>query len=124
MMDYKNLLWPQWRTALPQLAVYRRMFWTDYLIVLATNLCRMLTIETTMMLANLATKPEAKRILTAEVFLMATRTSVMMNVMVQTLRMSCALNYQCWMMRSFIFVRRKRCLRIANIQMKIFVIYI
>ena len=31
------------------------MFWTDYLIVLTTNLCRMLTIETTMMLANLAT---------------------------------------------------------------------
>ena len=31
------------------------MFWTDYLIVLKTNLCRMLTIETTMMLANLAT---------------------------------------------------------------------
>ena len=82
MMDYKNLLWPQWRTALLQLTIYRRMFWTDYLIVLATNLCRMLTIETTMLLANLATEPEAKRILTAGVFLMATRMSVIKNVMV------------------------------------------
>ena len=27
--------------ALLQLMIYRRMFWTDYLIVLATNLCRM-----------------------------------------------------------------------------------
>ena len=35
-----------------------------------------------MMLVNLATKPEAKRIPTAEVFLMATRTSVMMKLMV------------------------------------------
>ena len=34
--------------ALLQLTIYRRMFWTDYLIVLATNLCGMLTIETTM----------------------------------------------------------------------------
>ena len=42
--------------------------------------CRMLTIE--MMLANLATDPEAKRILTAGVFSMATRTSVMMKVTV------------------------------------------
>ena len=56
MMDYQNLLWSQWRMALLQLTIYRRMFWTDYLIVLATNLCRMLTIETTMMFANLATK--------------------------------------------------------------------
>ena len=64
------------------LTIYRRMFWTDYLIVLARNLCRMLTIETTMMLANLATEPEAKRILTAGIFSMATQTSVMMNVMV------------------------------------------
>ena len=55
----------------------------DYLIVLATNLCRMLMIEITlMMLANLATEPEAKRILTAEVFSMATRTSVIKNVTV------------------------------------------
>ena len=65
-----------------QLTIYRRMLWTDYLIVLATNLCRMLTIETTMMLANLSTEPEAKRILTAGVFSMASRTSVMMNVTV------------------------------------------
>ena len=35
-----------------------------------------------MMLANLATEPEAKRILTAGVFSMATRTSVIKNVMV------------------------------------------
>ena len=63
------------------LTIYRHMFWTDYLIVLATNLCRMLTIETTMMLANLATEPVAKRILTAGVFSMATRTSVIKNVM-------------------------------------------
>ena len=42
----------------------------------------MLTIETMMMLANLATEPEAKRILTAGVFSMATRMSVMMKVMV------------------------------------------
>ena len=42
----------------------------------------MLTIETTMMLVNLATKPEAKRILTVGVFSNATRTSVIMNVMV------------------------------------------
>ena len=78
------MLWPQWRTALLELTIYRRMFWTDYLIVLATNLCRMLTIETTMsmILANLATEPEAKPILTAGVFSMATRTSVMMNVTV------------------------------------------
>ena len=59
---------------------------------------------------ELATEPEAKRILTAGVFSMATQTSVMMNVTVKTLRMSCALNYQCWMIRSFIFVRRKRCM--------------
>ena len=52
------------------------------LIVLAMNLCRMLTIKTTMMLANLAAKPVAKQILTAGVFLMATQTSVMMNVTV------------------------------------------
>ena len=68
--------------ALLQLTIYHRMFWTDYLLVLATNLCRILTIETTMMLANLATEPEAKRILTAGVFLMATWTSVIKNVMV------------------------------------------
>ena len=68
--------------ALLQLTIYRRMFWTDYLKVLATNLCRMLTIETTMMLVNLATEPEAKQILTVGVFSMATRVSVMMNVMV------------------------------------------
>ena len=60
MMDYKNLLWPQWRTALLQLTIYRRTFWTDYMIVLATNLCRMLMIETTI-LANLVSEPEAKR---------------------------------------------------------------
>ena len=42
----------------------------------------MLTIETMMMLANLATEPEAKRILTAGVFSMATRMSVMMKVTV------------------------------------------
>ena len=53
--------------ALLELMIYRRVFSTDYLIVLATNLCRMLTmlaIETTMMLVNLATELEAKRILT------------------------------------------------------------
>ena len=33
------------------LAIYYRMFWTDYLIVLVMNLCQMLTIIT-MMLAN------------------------------------------------------------------------
>ena len=54
---------------------------TDYLIVLAMHLCRKLTIET-MILANLVTEPETKHILTAEVFSMATRTSVMMNVTV------------------------------------------
>ena len=54
----------------------------DGIRVLATNLCQMLTIETTMMLANLATEPEAKRILTAGVFSMATRTSVIKNVTV------------------------------------------
>ena len=54
--------------ALLQLTIYRRMFWTDYLIVLATNLCRMLTIETTMMLANLATEPEAKRSKSGSIF--------------------------------------------------------
>ena len=80
MMDYQNLLWPQWRTALLELTIYRRMFWTDYLVVLATNLCWMLMIETTMMLTNLATEPEAKRILTAGVLSMSTRTSMMMNV--------------------------------------------
>ena len=42
--------------------------WTDYLIVLVTNLCRTLMIETTMMLANLATKPEAKQTLQREYF--------------------------------------------------------
>ena len=41
-----------------------------------------LPVETTVMLANLATEPEAKRILTAGVFSMDTRTSVMMNVTV------------------------------------------
>ena len=66
--------------ALFQLTIYRCMFWTDYLIVLAKNLCW--TVEATMMLANLATRPEAKRILTAGVFSMATRTSVVMNVTV------------------------------------------
>ena len=34
------------------LAIYYRMFWTDYLIVLVMNLCQMLTIIT-MMLANI-----------------------------------------------------------------------
>ena len=64
-------------TALLELTIYRGMLWTDYLIVLATNLCRMLTIETTMMFANLVTtKLEAKQILTAGVFSMATRTDV------------------------------------------------
>ena len=29
MMNYKNLLWPQWRTALLQLTVYCCMFWMD-----------------------------------------------------------------------------------------------
>ena len=40
MMDYQNLLclWTQWRMALLQLTIYRCMFWTDYLIVLPTNL--------------------------------------------------------------------------------------
>ena len=82
MMDYRNLLWPQWQTALRQLTIYRRLFWMDFFIVLATNLCRMLTIETTMMLANLVTEPDAERILTAGVFSMATRTSVIKNVTV------------------------------------------
>ena len=54
----------------------------DGIRVLATNLCQMLMIKTTMMLANLATEPEAKRILTAGVFSMATRTSVIKNVTV------------------------------------------
>ena len=39
-------------------------------------------IETMMMLANLATEPEAKRALTVGVFSIATLTSVMMKVMV------------------------------------------
>ena len=68
--------------ALLQLTIYRHMFWKDYLIVLAMNHCQMLTIETTMMLTNLATELEAKRILTAGVFSMATWTSVMINVTV------------------------------------------
>ena len=49
-----NKLDIQWQTALLQLTIYRHMFSTDYLIVLVTNLCWMLTIKTTMMLANLA----------------------------------------------------------------------
>ena len=81
-MDYKNFIWPQWWTALFELMIYHRMLWTDYLIVLTMNLCWMLAIETTMMLANLATEPEAKGILTAGVFSMATWTSVMMNMTV------------------------------------------
>ena len=45
--------------------IYCRTFWIDYLIGLVKNLCQMLTIKTTMMLANLATEPEAKQTLTA-----------------------------------------------------------
>ena len=48
----------------------------------STNLCQMLTLETTMMLANLVTELEAKRTLTVGVFSMATQASVMMKVMV------------------------------------------
>ena len=68
--------------ALLQLAIYCHMFLTDYFIVLEMNLCRMFTIETAMMLANLVTKPEAKQTLTAGVFSIATQTSVMMKVTV------------------------------------------
>ena len=64
-------------------------------------------IKTMMMLANLVIEPEAKRTLTAGVFLIAT----WMSVMVSTLRMSCALYYQCWMMHrcwSLIFFKTEK----------------
>ena len=88
-MDYQNLLWPQWRTALLQLTIYRCMFWTDHLIVLATNLSDVDD-------QNKDDVGEPSNRAGGEM---------------DTDSRSCPLHYQSWvMMRSLIFVRRKMCL--------------
>ena len=101
--------------ALLQLTIYRCMFWTDYLIVLMTNFLLDVDDRNNKDVGELSNRVGGK---------MDTDSGSIFDGYSDVTDDECdgvnaedelTLYYQCWMMRSFIFVRRKRNPSICNV---------